>query len=160
MLARGVRCDEEPAQHAAVRPFELDEAREQRMDRQALDIAGVDACQQRLGEIADRLVAEAAPDELSDRLVVVARFVGGIKLPRAIRNLPRHENSGVDTSGPRRVGMPRNDASGSGTSVPPRRTKAVRGGSVGEQPVAETELAAQSQQPRASAPGANRARRR
>src|SRR5437762_1750551 len=40
----------QPAQYAAVLAFELDEPREQRLDRQAVDVAGVNPGDQRLAE--------------------------------------------------------------------------------------------------------------
>ena len=53
-------------------PLGLEQPRKQRAHRQALDVAGVDAGEQRLGQVVDRLLAEAPPHERADRFVVVA----------------------------------------------------------------------------------------
>ena len=51
-------------------PLRFREAGKQRAEREPIDIAGVDACQQRLGEIPGRLLAEAAGHECANRLIV------------------------------------------------------------------------------------------
>ena len=56
-------------QYAAVRPFRVHEPWKQRLHRQAVDIAGMDACQKRFGQVGDRLAAETPSDERADRLV-------------------------------------------------------------------------------------------
>ena len=63
--------------HAARLPLGLDQPREERAHRQPVDVAGVDAGEQRLGEVVDRLLAEAAPDERADRFVLVAAAAAG-----------------------------------------------------------------------------------
>ena len=53
-------CAAKRAQQAAVCPLGLREAREQRLERQAIDVAGVDAGQQRLGEVSRSLPVRIA----------------------------------------------------------------------------------------------------
>ena len=61
----------EGPQHAAVLALRIDQARKQRTHRQPIDVAGVDAGQQRLGQVVHGLAAEAAAHERGDRLVLV-----------------------------------------------------------------------------------------
>ena len=53
----------ERAQQAAVLALGLDEAGKQRADRQPIDVAGMDAGEQRLGQVRRRFVAEAPAHE-------------------------------------------------------------------------------------------------
>ena len=118
----------ERAQDAAALPFGLEQARKQRAHRQPVDVAGVDARQQRLGQIVHGLLAESPPHERRDRLV--SRWPRGTKTSPAIRSLPPQVKSDDRASAPSLIGNPRNDPSTSGCSRPSRRTYAVRGSSV------------------------------
>ena len=109
----------------------LDEAREQRADRQPIDVAGVDAGEQRLGEIGRRFVAEAPAHERADRFVGVVASRAARRAPRPCAACPATRRGACATNGPTRVGMPSTDAAGSGCSRPPRWMYASRGGLVG-----------------------------
>ena len=59
----------EPADHAAAGALGLREARKQGRQRELVDVAGVDAREQGLGDVLDRLAAEPAAEEAPHRLV-------------------------------------------------------------------------------------------
>ena len=66
----------ERAQHAARLPIGVGERWKQRAQGQAVDVADMNAAEQRLRDVAHGLVAEAPPHERADRFVVVAVRVG------------------------------------------------------------------------------------
>ena len=70
-IGRPMRARAERAEQAPADPLGLGETREQRSERQPIDVAGVDACEERLREILRRLCAKSPGDERSDRLVAV-----------------------------------------------------------------------------------------
>ena len=98
----------------------VDEARKQRADRQPVDVAGVDAGEQRLGEIGRRLRAEAPRHERADRFVRLVASRAGRTARRPCAACPATRTASCVTNGPMRVGMPRTDAAGSGCRRPPR----------------------------------------
>ena len=121
----------ERADHASRAPFGIDQTRKQRADRQAIDVAGMDAGQQRFGQIVDRLArrsgaATNAPIDSSSSMVR-----RGVRISPAIRALPASEKSRDRASAPTVIGNPRNDPSAIACSRPSRSTYAVRGVSVG-----------------------------
>ena len=65
------------ANDAARLALGLDQAREERAHRETLDVAGVDAGEQRLGEVVDRFLAESPAHERGDRLVLVVAVARG-----------------------------------------------------------------------------------
>ena len=129
--AGGPPRGEAPDDAAATR-LGLDQPRKQGPHGQALDVAGVDAGQQRLGDVVDRLAAEAA----------------GRRTTRSTRR-PRRRRAGAERSAPgpcgagraaRAAGSSPAAAAGWGRPAPrrpaargagpPRRTNALRGGRV------------------------------
>ena len=58
----------------------FDEARKQRANRESIDVAGMNAGEQRLGEIGHRLLTETAPDERADRFVRLVALRGDEQL--------------------------------------------------------------------------------
>src|SRR5581483_2266066 len=80
----------------------LDEARKQRLDRQAIDVPRVDAGQQRLGQIRLRLATEPPRHERSNRLVAIVPARGDEQLhPHADLAGPR-EQARLDERSPLR----------------------------------------------------------
>ena len=76
------------AQHAAGLALGIEQPRKQRADRQTFDVAGVDAGEQRLGQVVDRFLAEAAAHERADRFVLVATCAGARTARTPCRSLP------------------------------------------------------------------------
>ena len=94
--AVGARAAAKRAQQAAVLALGLDEAREQRVHRQPIDVAGVNAREQRLGEIRRRLARRSgASMKRADRLVGLVRAAAGTNSSAPMRSLPGHEKRRV-----------------------------------------------------------------
>ena len=78
-----------------MRPFGFGEPREERAHRQAIDVAGVDAGEQRLREVGGGLGAEAPRHERADRFVAPSSRRAGRRAPRPCAACPASENSRV-----------------------------------------------------------------
>ncbi len=67
--AAAARCARRAADQAPVLLFELGELGEGGLEAERVDVAGVEAAEERLGQALERLAAEAAADEAADGLV-------------------------------------------------------------------------------------------
>src|SRR5207244_10210353 len=124
----------------------VDEPREERANRQPLDVAGVDAGQQWLGEIGHRFAAESPPDEATDRLVALVAAPGSPQL----RSHPQLAGPREETRPNERAERRRNAEDGRGRERM-QPSSALNVGepwfSRGHEPIAEPELLAQPDRP-------------
>ena len=103
-----------------------EQPRKQRSHRQLLDVAGVDAAEQRLRDEIDGLRTEAAPEERIRPIRRRADARGGIVDSSAIRARPSGESRSYAANASDVSGIPRNDGCGSACSVgPSTRTRAA-----------------------------------
>ena len=63
----------ERANDAARSAFGVDESRKQRADREAIDIAGVDTGEERIGKVVHRFASESPADEGADLFILIDR---------------------------------------------------------------------------------------
>src|SRR5262249_53500928 len=130
------------SQDAAVLGFRIDEAREERSDRECLDVAGVNPAEKWFRDRVDRFFAESSPEECSDRLVSICSPTRDESLARESRSATHRQQIVVKEAIPRcrnsqhRGGGQRVEAP---TAQDERSAWRVRG----DQPRSETERVAQ-----------------
>ncbi len=126
--ARQLRRRLRPAEEAPLRPFPRHEVRERRLHAQPVDVAGVEAGEQRAHREVGRLVAEPPPQQRTERLVAVAlaglphEILGGAALPGRGQTRPPEEVADVAGDAERRVLQQRHEA-GVGPQVRARRPR-------------------------------------